>query len=53
MRVRTVDPDVQVIRVAPFAEMLDRPLARPRFNAFLLSLFGIAALLLSTSASMP
>ena len=47
-RVRTVDQDVQVMRVAPFAEMLGRPLARPRFNAFLLSVFGIAALLLST-----
>jgi putative ABC transport system permease protein len=47
-RVRTVDRDVQVMRVAPFAEMLSRPLARPRFNAFLLSVFGIAALLLST-----
>jgi putative ABC transport system permease protein len=47
-RVRTVDQDVQVMRVAPFTEMLNRPLARPRFNAFLLSVFGIAALLLST-----
>jgi putative ABC transport system permease protein len=47
-RVRTVDRDVHVMRVAPFAEMLSRPLARPRFNAFLLSVFGIAALLLST-----
>jgi predicted permease len=47
-RVQTVDPDVRVIRVAPFTEMLEQPLARPRFNAFLLSVFGIAALLLST-----
>jgi putative ABC transport system permease protein len=47
-RVRTVDTDVQVMRVAPFTEMLDRPLARPRFNAFLLTIFGVAALLLST-----
>jgi len=47
-RVRTVDTDVQVMRVAPFTEMLGRPLARPRFNAFLLSIFGVAALLLST-----
>ncbi|MBA2304976.1 MAG: ABC transporter permease [Acidobacteria bacterium] len=47
-RVRAVDPDVQVMRLAPFAEMLERPLARPRFNAFLLSIFGVAALLLST-----
>jgi hypothetical protein len=36
------------MRVAPFAEMLNRPLARPRFNAFLLSIFGIVALLLAT-----
>jgi putative ABC transport system permease protein len=45
--VQAVDPDVRVMRVAPFSEMLKRPLARPRFNAFLLSLFGIVALLLS------
>jgi putative ABC transport system permease protein len=36
------------MRVVPFTDMLDRPLARPRFNAFLLSIFGIAALVLST-----
>jgi putative ABC transport system permease protein len=47
-QVHAVDRDVQVMRVAPFAEMLNRPLARPRFNAFLLSIFGIVALLLST-----
>ena len=47
-RIRAVDPDVRVMRVAPFSEMLDRPLARPRFNAFLLALFAGAALLLST-----
>ena len=47
-QVQAVDRDVQVMRVAPFAEMLNRPLARPRFNAFLLSIFGIVALLLST-----
>jgi predicted permease len=47
-RVLAVDPDVHVMRVAHFTEMLDAPLARPRFNAFLLSVFGIAALMLST-----
>ena len=47
-RVAAVDPEVQVMRVAPFREMLARPLARPRFNALLLSVFGTAALLLST-----
>jgi predicted permease len=45
--VRAVDPGVQVMRVQPFGRMLDGPLARPRFNAFLLSIFGVTALLLS------
>jgi predicted permease len=47
-KIAAVDPDVRVMRVAPFTEMLAGPLARPRFNAFLLSMFGTAALLLST-----
>jgi predicted permease len=47
-RVSTIDPGVQVLRVAPFDELLARPLARPRFNALLLALFGISAVLLST-----
>lgn len=46
-RIRTVDPDVLVMQVAPFARLLDAPLGRPRFNAFLLSMFAGAALLLS------
>jgi predicted permease len=46
-RVGTIDPDVPLMRVAAFSEMLDRPLARPRFNAFLLGIFGAVALLLS------
>ncbi len=46
-QVHAVDRDVQVMRVAPFAEMLARPLARPRFDAFLLSMFGTLALLFS------
>ena len=45
--VRAVDPGVQVMRVQPFEQMLDGPLARPRFNAFLLNIFGVTALLLS------
>jgi predicted permease len=45
--VRTVDPDVQVMRVAAFRQLLAGPLARPRFNAFLLGIFGTAALLLT------
>jgi predicted permease len=46
-RVGAVDRDVQVMRVAPFSELLERPLARPRFNAFLIVVFGLAALLLA------
>jgi putative ABC transport system permease protein len=38
---------VKVMRVAPFADLLDKPLARPRFNAALLALFGATALALS------
>ena len=47
-RMRTIDPDVRLMRAAPFTELLDRPLARPRFNAFLLGIFALAALMLST-----
>jgi predicted permease len=47
-RIRGIDPSVMVLSAAPFADYLDRPLGRPRFNAFLIGLFGIAALLLST-----
>lgn len=46
-RVRAIDPNVMVLSAAPFADYLERPLGRPRFNAFLIGLFGIAALLLS------
>lgn len=47
-RIRAIDPNVTVLSAAPFADYLDRPLGRPRFNAFLIGVFGIAALLLST-----
>jgi putative ABC transport system permease protein len=47
-QVASVDPDVQVMGIVPFARRLDVPLARPRFNALLLNLFGAAALLLAT-----
>jgi putative ABC transport system permease protein len=46
-RLRSVDPSVQVMRVATFAQLLDEPLARPRFNAFLIGVFGMSALLLA------
>jgi putative ABC transport system permease protein len=47
-QIRAVDPNVRIVRVSPFSRMLEAPLARPRFNAFLLGIFGSAALMLST-----
>jgi putative ABC transport system permease protein len=47
-RVRAIDPNVTMLSAAPFADYLEGPLGRPRFNAFLIGLFGVAALLLST-----
>jgi predicted permease len=47
-RIRAIDPRVTVLSASPFADYLARPLGRPRFNAFLVGLFGLAALLLST-----
>jgi predicted permease len=46
-RVRLADQDVEVLRVVPFAELLAGSLARPRFNAWLIGVFGLAALLLA------
>ena len=46
-RLRAIDPNVHVMSVVPFERTLDAPLAQPRFNAFLLNLFGAAALLLA------
>lgn len=47
-RVAAVDPDVPVTWMAPFTELRARPLARPRFNALLISMFAVVALLLAT-----
>jgi ABC-type lipoprotein release transport system permease subunit len=46
--VRSVAPEVRVLRVSPYAEYLRRPLASPRFIALLLSTFATAALLMSS-----
>jgi predicted permease len=46
-RVRAVDPDVAVLHVASFGEMLRGPLAAPRFYALLIGMFGTAALALA------
>jgi ABC-type antimicrobial peptide transport system permease subunit len=46
-QVRATDPAVRVPRIAPFGELLREPLARPRFYTFVLTVFGVSALLLS------
>jgi len=45
--VHAVDPAVRVRRVAPFSDYVAVPLAWPRFNALLLGVFAVSALLLS------
>ena len=46
--IRAVDPGVQIVRVVPFANLLDGPLARPRFHVWLVGTFAIAALMLAS-----
>ena len=46
-QVRAADPAIRVPRVAPFSELLRKPLARPRFYTILLGVFGTSALLLA------
>ena len=46
-RVSAVDPELRVTRVASFSELLQGPLARPRFNVWLIGVFGVVALLLT------
>ena len=46
-RVQALDPALRVMRVASFAEMREAPLARPRWNALLIGLFAVTALLLT------
>ncbi len=47
-RLRAVEPAAHVMRVLTFDEILAQPLARPRFNAFVLGLFATIAVLLAT-----
>lgn len=42
-----IDPDVRVMRVSAFGAMFDKPLARLRFDALLLGIFAIVALVLT------
>ena len=46
-RLAELDAGVRVVRITPFARLLDRPLAQPRFNASLLTAFGATAYLLA------
>jgi predicted permease len=46
-RVKAVDPTARAMAVVPFRQFLEGPLARPRFNAFLIGVFGVASLLLA------
>jgi hypothetical protein len=46
-RARVLDPDVEVMPPRPFTELLDLPLARPRFNALLITLFAAGGLSLA------
>jgi putative ABC transport system permease protein len=46
-RLRRVDPNVRVLRVATLGRLLDQRLARPRFNALLTAIFGTTALFLA------
>jgi predicted permease len=44
--VADADPGVAVSNIAPFEDFLTKPLAQPRMNALLLSVFAVAALVL-------
>jgi len=45
--VRAVDPDLDLVNAMTMHDLLGRPLARPRFNAGILSAFSTAAVLLT------
>ena len=44
--VAALDGAARILRIQPFAELLEVPMARPRFNALLVGLFAVAALTL-------
>jgi putative ABC transport system permease protein len=48
-RIQRLEPGAQVMRVVAFGEILRQPLAHPRFNAFVLIVFGSIAVLLATA----
>jgi predicted permease len=48
-RLQQLEPGAHVMRVIPFGDFLAQSLAHPRFNAFVLILFGAIALLLAAA----
>jgi ABC-type antimicrobial peptide transport system permease subunit len=48
-RLQKLEPGAHVMRVIPFGDFLAQPLAHPRFNAFVLILFGSVAVLLASA----
>lgn len=47
-QVTRLDPDARVIRVVRFGEAMAVPLAKPRFRALILGVFGVSAFTLAT-----
>jgi putative ABC transport system permease protein len=45
--IRETEPGVELASAAPFATLLERPLAQPRLNAMLLAVFAVAAVVLA------
>jgi putative ABC transport system permease protein len=45
--VRALDPDVQIMPPQPFPQLLNVPLGRPRFYAFVIALFSATAMALA------
>ena len=48
-RIQKLEPGAHVMRVMSFDEFLSEPLAHPRFNAFVLIVFGSIAVMLATA----
>lgn len=46
-RLRVLDPEVQVMPLRPFWDLLDAPLARPRFYSVLMTAFGATGVALA------
>jgi predicted permease len=47
-RLRSLDPDVQLMPLQPFAALLDEPLSRPRFYSVLMTAFGLVGVVLAS-----